>query len=62
MNPPDQRGLTVAQVAEALQVNKKQVYELIHDGRIDYGRVGRHYRIPADQIDRVLRSGDRSAA
>lgn len=57
-NAPKVAAYTVAQVAELMQLNTKQVYALIHAGRLTAVPCGRHYRIPAHALDRLLHSAD----
>lgn len=52
------RAYTVVQVAEALQLNKGQVYALIQTGQLTALRCGRHYRIPDHELERLLHSAD----
>ncbi len=46
--------LTVAEVAEILRVSRMTVYRLAQDGNIRSLRVGRSFRIPADQVSRLI--------
>lgn len=56
------RAFTVRQVADALQVPTKQVYALIHAGQLAVLPVGRHFRIPAHELDALLQSARRHVA
>lgn len=51
-NPP--RAYTAAQVAEFLQLPVKQVYALIQRRELSAIKVGRHYRVPAAELERYL--------
>lgn len=55
------RAFTVEQVAKALQVTNKQVYALIRHGDLQVLRVGRHYRIPDFELDRLLNTATGAA-
>lgn len=46
--------LTVAQVAELLQVNKKTIYEVIHRQEIAVVRLGRVIRVPRQSLSAYL--------
>lgn len=49
--------MTVAEVAQLMRVSTMTVYRLIKSGELPAVRVGRSYRLRADDIDRYL--GDR---
>lgn len=53
--------LTVAEAAEALRIKPATIRAWVLRRRISSFRVGRAVRIPADEIDRVLRNGLRPA-
>lgn len=48
------RFLTVAEVARQLRVSNMTVYRLVQAGELPAVRVGRSYRINADDLDRYL--------
>lgn len=48
--------LTVAQVAEYLQLNRLTVYRYIREGRIPAFRLGKLYRVLQSDVDRFLES------
>ena len=49
-NPNIARMYTPEQIAEALQLSKNTVYELISRGEIIAKKIGRVYRIPASSV------------
>jgi excisionase family DNA binding protein len=55
---PRPRAYTAEQVAQALQVTKKQVYTLIEHGQIVAIRMGKYWRIPDHELERLLHSAD----
>ena len=52
--PQEARFLTVAEVAAQLRVSNMTVYRLIKAGELGALRVGKSYRLRADDIDRYL--------
>jgi excisionase family DNA binding protein len=48
--------MTPEQVAEFLQVNPATVYRYIRQHRLEASRLGRHYRITREAVDRFLRA------
>jgi excisionase family DNA binding protein len=48
------RFVTVSEVAEQLRVSNMTVYRLVQSGQLPAVRVGRSYRIRADDVDRYL--------
>ena len=46
--------MTVNQVAEALQLSRSKVYDLVASGDLDAYRPGGRLRIPADAVVRLL--------
>lgn len=57
--------MTVAQVADYLQLNRLTVYRYIRDGRLPAARIGKVYRILREDVDGFLearRLGGRRAA
>ncbi|MGH9150367.1 MAG: helix-turn-helix domain-containing protein [Acidimicrobiales bacterium] len=46
--------LTVAEVAKRLRVSTMTVYRLINAGDLPAARIGRSYRLAADDVDRYL--------
>ena len=49
--------MTVAEVAEALRVSTMTVYRLIKSGELAALRVGKNYRIRADDLEAYLAKG-----
>ena len=49
--------LTVAEVAGTLRVSTMTVYRLIKSGDLRAVRVGKSYRLSADEVDRYLARG-----
>ena len=49
---------TPEQLAELLQVSKPAIYKWAQEGRIKAVRIGRTVRIPAAEVDRLLRGSD----
>jgi len=47
--------LTVADVTEILNVGRGTVYALIKDGKFDYIRTGKSYRIPKESFIEYIR-------
>ena len=56
MEPKESRTqfVTVAEVAGQLRVSNMTVYRLVQGGQLPAVRVGRSYRIRADDVDRYL--------
>lgn len=59
--PPDlskyDEYLTVPEVALILRVSKMTVYRMVHRTDIRAVRVGRSFRVPDDEVQRILREG-----
>ncbi|HEY1700790.1 MAG TPA: helix-turn-helix domain-containing protein [Trebonia sp.] len=59
--PPDlskyDEYLTVPEVAAILRVSKMTVYRMVHREDIRAVRVGRSFRVPDDEVQRILRDG-----
>ena len=51
---------TPEQLAELLQVSKPAIYKWAQEGRIKAVRIGRTVRIPAAEVERLLRGGDKT--
>ena len=49
--------LTARQVQDLLDVDKSTVYRMAGDGRLPAVKVGRQWRFPADEIERILHLG-----
>jgi excisionase family DNA binding protein len=49
--------LTVRQVAAALNVSRALVYEALRDGRIQGLRIGSRWRVPLEELQRLLMCG-----
>lgn len=56
MQPGNDRSrfVTVSEVASQLRVSNMTVYRLVQSGQLPAVRVGRSYRIRADDVDRYL--------
>jgi excisionase family DNA binding protein len=49
---------TVTEVASVLRTSKMTVYRLIHDGSLGRQRIGRSFRIPKAEVQRILDGAD----
>ena len=56
-NPPADRLLTVAQVADVLGTTERFPRRLIEERRIRFVRVGRHVRIPESALREFIAAG-----
>lgn len=52
---PDGHLLTVEEVAQRLRLSKMTVYRLLHNHEIEHIRVGRSFRVPAEELKRYLK-------
>jgi excisionase family DNA binding protein len=50
---------TPEQLAELLQVSKPAIYKWAQEGRIKAVRIGRTVRIPAAEVERLVRGSDK---
>jgi excisionase family DNA binding protein len=50
---------TPEQLAELLQVSKPAIYKWAQEGRIKAVRIGRTVRIPATEVERLVRGSDK---
>lgn len=61
----DMRFLTVQEVADTMRVSTMTVYRMVHSGELPAIRFGRSYRIPENEVGRLLgvdlRAGDERA-
>ena len=48
---------TPDELASLLKVTRQAVYNWIQEGRMEAVRIGRTVRIPADEVERLLREG-----
>jgi excisionase family DNA binding protein len=48
--------MKVGEVADALRLSRMTIYRLIHADEIAHIRVGRSFRIPRTEVDKILRS------
>jgi excisionase family DNA binding protein len=48
--------LTVAEVASVMRVSKMTVYRLVHNGELPAVRVGRSFRVSAEDVDDYLKN------
>ena len=53
--------MTPEQVAEFLQINPATVYRYIRQHRLEASRLGRHYRITRQAVDRFLRANSNAS-
>lgn len=53
--PPYPDVMDIGQMCEALGVSTKTGYKLLKDGKIEYLKIGRAYRIPKAHILRYLK-------
>lgn len=53
--------LTVAQVAQSLQISEEMVRDLIHHRRLAYVPVGRHYRVRPAAVEDYVAKFERRA-
>ena len=51
------RFYTPDELAAMLKVTRQAIYNWIQQGRMEAVRIGRTVRIPADEVDRLLREG-----
>ena len=51
---------TPEQLAELLQVSKPAIYKWAQEGRIKAVRIGRTVRIPAAEVERLVRGSDKA--
>lgn len=55
--PPAPRFLTVAEVAEIARVSKMTVYRMVHSGELPAIRVGKSFRVPYAEVEKLLGEG-----
>lgn len=55
-NPIERKAISVREAAESLSISKSQVHNLIRDGRLRAGRIGRRVIIKAEALDELLDS------
>ncbi|WP_117161486.1 helix-turn-helix domain-containing protein [Paraliobacillus sp. X-1268] len=54
--------MTIAQVAEYLQLSEMTTYKLVQEGKLPGFKIGRHWRIKRDDLDdfiEKLKKGER---
>lgn len=49
-----ERVYTMAEVCKILQLNRKTVYRLLQDGRIEGVMLGGHWRVTKEALERAL--------
>ena len=49
---------TIAEVAAIIRTSKMTVYRLINDGQLKRQRMGRGFRIPKAEVQRILDGAD----
>ncbi|MBN8844314.1 MAG: helix-turn-helix domain-containing protein [Sphingomonadales bacterium] len=54
--PIAKRALSVREAAEASSLSKSQIHNLIRDGRLRAGRIGKRVIIPSQALDDLLES------
>lgn len=54
---PFSEFLTPAEVAVGLRVSTMTIYRHLHNKRIAYVQIGRHFRITKDEYERLLQEG-----
>ena len=54
---PESPALTVKQAAAFLNCKRSHVFKLIHSGQVDFQRLGDHFVVRRDQIERLLAVG-----
>lgn len=54
LQPRTQKLLTARQVGELLDIDTSTIYRMAGDGRLAAVKVGRQWRFPADQIERLV--------
>ena len=54
--------LTVEETAKLLRVNPRAIYGMIHRGELRSIKVGRLFRIPAHQLEALLKKGEKVPA
>ncbi len=52
--PIEKRALSVREAAEASSLSKSQIHNLIRDGRLRAGRIGKRVIIPSQALDDLL--------
>jgi excisionase family DNA binding protein len=57
VDTPFPEFLTPAEVAAGLRTSTMTIYRHLHNNRISYVRIGRHFRITKSEFDRLLREG-----
>ncbi len=58
----EQAIMTIAQVAEYLQLSEMTTYKLVQEGKLPGFKIGRHWRIKRDDLDEFiekLKKGER---
>ena len=51
------RFYTLEELAAMLKVTRQAIYNWIQQGRMEAVRIGRTVRIPAEEVERLLREG-----
>lgn len=49
--------LTVKDICEILHISSKSAYALLHDGKIPYLKIGRHYRVAKSALEEFIGVG-----
>ena len=62
MATPMREILTPEQVADYLQLSPDYVYRLIRGHKLVASRIGRHYRIPRQEVEQFLQAHSNQAA
>jgi excisionase family DNA binding protein len=48
--------LTTYEIADYLNVSRPNVVKLLNEGKLPYSRVGKHRRVPVDQVEAYKKS------
>ncbi|WP_044783959.1 helix-turn-helix domain-containing protein [Bacillus thuringiensis] len=62
MDNTDREIMTIAQVAEYLQISEISTYKLVKSGKIPAFKIGRHWRVKKDDLGEFiekLKKGER---
>ncbi len=50
--------ISVADICEILHIGKRSAYNLLHEGKISYRRIGRIYHIPKSSVISFILQND----
>jgi excisionase family DNA binding protein len=60
--PLNQEIMTIAQVAEYLQISEMTTYKIVNEGKIKAFKIGRHWRVKKEDLTEFiekLKNGER---